>query len=212
MTLINEQAGDVLLSRALTYTVGSLAGTKNLQGNYGSGARYLRVLQSKDTEWSGIVVADGSDRFKGLTVAPGASAAGTLTLSGTQVKSQTLTVESGAAVNLTGTWLGATTVAGTFGGTGTLTGDLTLSNGATIKVNDISDPLEVSGSLTATGAITIELPEGAGKGMVITTGSKPDISGATFTTKIGGVEKKLKVTATADGLKVGFQSLLIRIR
>ena len=79
-------------------------------------------------------------------------------------------------------------------------------------MNDISDPLTVSGSLTATGAITIELPEGAEKGMVITTGSKPDISGATFTTKIGGVEKKLKVTAAADGLKVGVQSLLIRIR
>ena len=212
MTLIDEQAGDILLSSALTYTVGSLAGTKNLQGNYGSGARYMRVLQSKDTEWSGIVIADNSDRFKGLTVAPGASTAGTLTLSGTQVKAQTLTVESGAKVNLTGTWIGATTVAGTFGGTGTLTGNLTLTDGATIKVDDISDPLDVSGSLTATGAITIELPEGAGKGMIFTTGSKPDISGATFTTKVGGVERKLKVTATANGLKVGAQSLLIRIR
>ncbi len=212
VTLVNEQAGDILLSRALTYSVGSLAGTKNLQGNYGSGARYLRVIQSQDTEWSGIVVSDGQDRIKGLTVAPGASAAGTLTLSGNQVKAQTLTVEADAKVNLTGTWKGATTVAGTFGGTGTLTGNLTLTDGATIKVNDISDPLEVSGSLTATGAITIELPEGAGKCMVITTGSRPDISGATFTTKIGGVEKKLKVTATANGLKVGAQSLLIRIR
>ena len=211
VTLVNEQAGDILLSRALTYSVGSLSGTKNLQGNYGSGARYLRVIQSQDTEWGGIVVSDGQDRFKGLTVAPGATA-GTLTLSGTQVKAQTLTVESGAKVNLTGTWVGATTVAGTFGGTGTLTGNLTLTDGATIKVNDISNPLEVSGSLTATGAITIELPEGAGKGMIFTTGSKPDISGATFTTKIGGVEKKLKVTAAADGLKVGVQSLLIRIR
>ena len=211
VTLVNEQAGDILLSRALTYSVGSLSGTKNLQGNYGSGARYLRVIQSQDTEWGGIVVSDGQDRFKGLTVAPGATA-GTLTLSGTQVKAQTLTVESGAKVNLTGTWVGATTVAGTFGGTGTLTGNLTLADGATIKVNDIANPLAVSGSLTATGAITIELPEGAGKGMIFTTGSKPDITGATFTTKIGGVEKKLKVTAAADGLKVGVQSLLIRIR
>ncbi len=211
VTLVNEQAGDILLSRALTYSVGSLAGTKNLQGNYGSGARYLRVIQSQDTEWSGIVVSDGQDRFKGLTVAPGATA-GTLTLSGTQVKAQTLTVESGAKVNLTGTWVGATTVAGTFGGTGTLTGNLTLTDGATIKVNDISDPLEVSGSLTATGAITIELPEGAGKGMIFTTGSKPDITGATFTTKIGGVTKKLKVTATDIGLKVAIPGTKIIIR
>ena len=92
------------------------------------------------------------------------------------------------------------------------TGNLTLTDGATIKVNDISDPLAVSGSLTATGAITIELPEGVNKGMLIETGSKPDISGATFTVKVGGKVKNLKVTATADGLKVGLRSLLIRIR
>ena len=146
----------------------------------------------------------------GVIVDPGANSTGTLTMTATQTATSTLTVNG--SVNLTGTWVGATTVAGTFGGTGTLTGDLTLTDGATIKVNDISDLLDVSGSLTATGAITIELPEGAGKGMIFTTGSKPDISGATFTTKVGGVERKLKVTATANGLKVGAQSLLIRIR
>ena len=160
MTLIDEQRGDILLSSALTYTVGSLAGTKNLQGNYDSGARYLRVLQSKDTEWSGIVVSDNSDRFKGLMVAPGASTAGTLTLSGTQVKAQTLTVESGAKVNLTGTWKGATTVAGTFGGTGTLTGNLTLSDGATIAVNGV-EPLKVTGDVTLLGDIVIVVADDA---------------------------------------------------
>ena len=171
----------------------------------------MRVVQSQDTEWGGIVVSDGEDRFKGLTVAPGATA-GTLTLSGNQVKAQTLTVEADAKVNLTGTWVGATTVAGTFGGMGTLTGNLTLTDGATIKVNDISDPLEVSGSLTATGAITIELPEGVERGKVIATGSKPDITGATFTVKVGGVEKKLKVTATDIGLKVAIPGTKIIIR
>lgn len=47
--------------------------------------------------------------------------------------------------------------------------------------------------------------------MVIMTGSKPDISDATFSVKVGGVAKKLKVTATAEGLKVGVRALLIRI-
>ena len=191
-----------------TGVIGGLFGTKNLRTDLGGYNKVLTVKQAKDGLWRGIISA--GDRLDTLIVDPGESTTGTLTLAGTHTSDNNLTVNG--SVNLTGTWVGATTVAGTFGGTGTLTGILTLTDGATIKVDDISDPLEVSGSLTATGAITIELPEGAGKGMVITTGSKPDISGATFTTKIGGVEKKLKVTAIADGLKVGAQSLLIRIR
>ena len=210
----NLSEGLILQASGAEHVIGSLAGSGSMRsdwgGSYNVGDRSLKILQAKDTTYSGVFHSD--DRITTVTVAPGASSSGTLTLSNTQTVSNDLTVESGAKVNLTGTWVGATTVAGTFGGTGTLTGNLTLTDGATIKVNDISDPLEVSGSLTATGAITIELPEGAGKGMVITTGSKPDISGATFTTMVGGVERKLKVTATANGLKFGAQSLLIRIR
>lgn len=194
-------------------TIGSLTGSKGFRsdwGNNGEGGRYLTIKQSTDTVWDGLICVGGAHRLTGVIVDPGASSTGTLTMTATQTASSTLTVNG--SVNLTGTWVGATTVAGTFGGTGTLTGNLTLTDGATIKVDDISDPLDVSGSLTATGAITIELPEGAEKGMAIMTGSKPDISGATFTTKVGGVERKLKVTATANGLKVGAQSLLIRIR
>ena len=205
------EGGFLLKNSGAEYTIGSLAGSGYVRSDFNQGNRNLRILQAKDTTYSGVFDAN-IDRVGTVTVAPGVSTAGTLTLSGTQTASNALVIESGAKVNLTGMWVGATTVAGTFGGTGTLTGDLTLSNGATIKVDDISDPLDVSGSLTATGDITIELPEGAGKGMIFTTGSKPDISGATFTTKVGGVERKLKVTATANGLKVGAQSLLIRIR
>ena len=146
VTLVNEQAGDILLSRALTYTVGSLSGSKNFQGNYGSGNRYLNVIQSKDTEWSGKVVNDGSSRFAGLKL--DASSTGTLTLSGTASQNVALEV-NGGAVNLTGTWVGATTVAGTFGGTGTLTGNLTFSDGATFKAfSTDSDGLSVSGTVT----------------------------------------------------------------
>ena len=205
------EGGFLLKNSGAEYTIGSFAGSGYVRSDWNQGDRNLRILQARDTTYSGVFDA-GIDRVGTVTVAPGVSTAGTLTLSARQTASNALAVESGAAVNLTGTWVGATTVAGTIGGTGTLTGDLTLTDGATLKVNDISDLLDVSGSLTATGAITIELPEGAEKGMVITTGSKPDISGATFATKIGGVEKKLKVTAAADGLKVGVQSLLIRIR
>ena len=80
---------------------------------------------------------DYYDRFKGFIVAPGVSGAGTLTRSGTQPQSRVLTVEAGAKVNLTGTWVGPVTVAGTLGGTGTITGDLTLSDGAELVVDDM---------------------------------------------------------------------------
>ena len=212
MIVQTELGGGFLLKNSgAEYTIGSFAGSGYVRSDFNPGDRNLRILQAKDTTYSGVFDAN-IDRVGTVTVAPGVSTAGTLTLSARQTASNALVVESGAAVNLTGTWVGDATVAGTFGGTGTLTGNLTLTNSATIKVDDISDSLDVSGSLTATGAITIELPEGANKGMLITTGSKPNISGATFTTTIGGVEKKLKVTATANGLKVGLQSLLIRIR
>ncbi len=158
VTLVNEQSGDILLSRALTYTVGSLSGSKNFQGNYGSGNRYLNVIQSKDTEWSGKVVDDGYSRFAGLKL--DASSTGTLTLSGTASQNVALDV-NGGAVNLTGTWKGATTVAGTFGGTGTLTGDLTFSEGATFKAfaADDEDGLVVSGTVgyPAEGKVTVDV-------------------------------------------------------
>lgn len=190
MTVENEQAGDLLLSRALTYTIGSFAGSKNLQGNYGSGDRYLRVLQAKDTEWSGSIIYDYYDRFKGFIVAPGVSGVGTLTLSGTQPQSRGLTVEAGAKVNLTGTWVGATTVAGTLGGTGTITGDLTLSDGAALNIVDLDTPLKVSGNFSATGTIEVHLPAGADlshlKTILSATGTI-DAGSATFlVTSIGG--------------------------
>ena len=197
--------------------IGSLAGSKNIRSdwaNNGVDGRILTVTQSKDTEWQGKFVANRITQFN--VIAPATGTPGTLTLSGTQTLTDVgmpIPLNVSGSVNLTGTWVGATTVAGTFGGTGTLTGNLTLTDGATIKVNDISDPLEVSGSLTATGAITIELPEGTKEGMVMTTGSAPTISGATFTVKVEGEEKKFKVKAVNNGLKVSsLPPLVIRIR
>ena len=191
MTLENEQAGDILLSRALTYAIGSLSGSKNFQGNYGSGGRRLRVLQAKDTEWSGSIIYDWDDRFKELIVAPGVSGAGTLTLSGYNTnKTTALTVETGAKVKLTGAWQGATTVAGTLGGTGTITGDLTLSGGATLNVVDVNNPLKVTGNFSATGTIEVHLPAGADlshlKTLLSVTGTI-DIDSATFlVAEVGG--------------------------
>ena len=207
MTVDNRLTAGILHRiPGLEITIGSLAGDGYLRSDWSgtSSDRDLRVLQAKDTTWSGKFWTTNPHRFRSLIVAPGATSSGTLTISATHeaAESTGLTVESGAKVNLTGTWVGATTVAGTLGGTGTITGDVTLSEGATLKVNDLADPLTVTGAFTVTGAVTIELPEGASLGTVVKTTSKPDISGAKFTVKVGGVAKTLKVSATANGLAV----------
>ena len=210
MVLIDEQTDGILLSRAQTYTTGSLAGSKKIQGNYGSGDRYLRVLQAKDTEWSGIINPDGYSRFKGLIVAPGVSTNGTLTLSGTQTQSAALTVESGAKVNLTGTWVGATTVNGTISGTGTVNGALTLANGSTLAANT-SDPLKVS-SLTTTGTVTISLADSDfGKDFIRYTGTI-DTTGTTFAFTVNGAPTRLTVIKTDGGLKAVLPGLRIILR
>ena len=193
MTLMNEQAGDLLLSRAQTYTVGSFAGSKNLQGNYGTGDRYLRVLQAKDTEWSGKIKDDttyGAARFKGLIVAPGtgSSPTGTLTLAGTQTQSATLTVEAGAKVNITGKWKGSVTVAGSLSGTGTVDGAVTLSDGAALRVGDMSDGLAVTSLAIAEGGkISVYLPAGATAGEKFLTGLVTIPANATFRVYVNGV-------------------------
>ena len=147
----------------LEVTIGSLSGSGQMRSDWdGSGStgdRDLRILQAKDTTYSGLF-ASSNDRIDEVYVAPGASTAGTLTLSGAQTASNGLIVETGASVNLTGTWVGATTVAGTFGGTGTLTGDLTFSDGATFKVFATDDNgLAVSGTVTcpAEGKVTVDV-------------------------------------------------------
>lgn len=215
MTLINERQNDILLSRALTYTIGSLAGTKNFQGNYGNGNRYLRILQAKDTEWSGLNNPDAYSRLAGFIVAPGASTAGTLTLSGKQTQRATLTVESGAKVNLTGTWVGATTVAGTLGGKGAITGDLTLSDGATLKVNDINDTLDVTGALTASsGTVTVDLPAGTStqSGVKIISATGTITTGAKFKVTIDGEKTSLRVIKKSGFLKAVLPGLKIILR
>ena len=118
-------------------------------------------------------------------------------------------------MNLTGTWKGATAVAGTIGGTGTITGDVTLSDGSTIKVNDISDLLSVSGALTAnSGTITVDLPAGTPTdvGTVFLNVEGQITLGALFNVTIDGSPTRLKVFKTAAGLKAAPIPFSIKIR
>jgi hypothetical protein len=149
--------------------IGSLSGSGSVRGDYNwvngeNAKRILRIRQSKDTEWSGIIGA-GSERFEKVSVAPGESSAGTLTLSGTAQNSVALEVEERAKVNVTGKWKGNVTVSSgsVLSGTGTIEGSLTLSDGAILRANNESEtPLKVNGSVTASDGATvnIEIPEG----------------------------------------------------
>ncbi len=218
MTLLNEQSGNILLSRSTTYTVGSLAGSCNFEGNYGSGDRYLRVLQARDTEWSGKIKDDNDSwghRFKGLKVAPGATSSGTLTLSGTQTYSCTLTVETNASVNLVGTWVGPVDAAGSLGGTGTVSGNVSFSDGATLDVGDVANTLDVAGDLVATGTISVRLPAGTSSSEGITLISATgaiDVSGAKFRVYIGDVPCGLRVRLVEGGLRASAPAMALRFR
>ena len=164
MTLVNEQSGDILLSRAATYNIGSLSGSKNFQGNYGNGNRYLNILQDKDTEWSGKVSNDAYSRLAGVTI--NSSSTGTLTLSGTATQSVPLTI-AGGSVKITGKWKGATSVTGSlaFGGAnGTrIEGAVTTASGSTLDVTHFTQgtAAPISGALTLDADTTIRLPAGA---------------------------------------------------
>ena len=158
----NNLSAGLILTTQGENIIGSLAGSGSMRSDWGGtqnvGDRTLKILQAKDTTYSGVFHSD--DRITTVTVAPGTTTAGTLTLSNTQTVSNDLAVESGAAVNLTGTWKGATTVAGTFGGTGTLTGNLTFSTGSTFKAFALDENgLSVSGSITypASGTVTVDV-------------------------------------------------------
>lgn len=139
----NLSAGLILTSAGGVDTIGSLAGSGVIRCDLDVADRDLRILQSTNTVYSGVFESSIA-----VKVAPGASSSGMLTLSGVQTASNSLEVESGAAVRLTGAWVGGVDVAGTFGGTGTVDGNLAFDTGSIFKVFAASDDnLRVIGAL-----------------------------------------------------------------
>ena len=212
MTVDNRlTAGFLHRIPGLEITIGSLAGDGYLRSDWGgsAGDRDLRILQAKDTTWSGNFWASNPHRFRSLIVAPGATTSGTLTISATHVAAEStgLAVESGAAVNLTGTWVGATTVAGTIGGTGTLTGNLTFNAGSTFKAfASDENGLSVSGSITypASGTVTVDvsaLGTPAAKVVLLTATSESDIDLSKFALA-DGTDPKCKLAKEGATLVV----------
>ena len=165
LILKNEQASGLLLKNGgATYTVGSISGSKNFRADWtsGSAARTLKVLQAKDTTWSGLIHTDGESRLGTLEVAPGVSASGTLTLSGAQTQTAALVVDADAKVKVTGTWKGATSVSGSLalGGTGKIDGAVTTAAGSVLDYADATGASHITGALTLDADTTIKFPAG----------------------------------------------------
>ncbi len=135
--------------------VGSISGSKNLRTDLGDTGKTFTVKQANDGVWEGSFHG-GWDGLEKFVVQGGDATTGTLTLAGTtepdgsNTYNDKLEVAESGSVNLTGSWIGDTTVNGEFGGTGSITGALTLNAGSTFKV-------WATGGLTATGVLT--LPE-----------------------------------------------------
>lgn len=91
-----------------TITIGSLSGAGLIRTDANNGDRTIKIVQAKNTEWSGAFNA--GDRVKAIIVtgADGATEK-TLTLSGTQTHNNDLLIESAGSVKLTGTWIATTT-------------------------------------------------------------------------------------------------------
>lgn len=151
LTVKIELAGGLIITMNDETAIGNLAGSKNIRSDWDAYHKTLTVTQSKDTTWEGKFTNNRIDTFK-VT-----GSGGTLTLTGTHDISIAAQIESTGKVNLTGTWVGATTVAGTFGGTGTLQGSLTFSDGATFKAG--ASALTVTGTVTTpdSGSVTVDV-------------------------------------------------------
>ena len=234
LTIKNEQIAGLVIppntrledgTKNYVCEIGSFAGSKNLRGDYnwtgeGNSIRSLRIKQSKDTEWSGIV-KEGAERVGEISVAPGELRAGTLTLSGTAQNNVRLKVESGARVKITGKWKGNVTVGGTLSGTGEVEGAVSFGDGSSIVVStleDFNDPLMVT-SADFAGTVTLDLPEGTTSGTVLqATGTGGEQSSVHFIVKTGGKVRSgvpVSIRPNANGgsdVRVNLMRFFIRIR
>ena len=213
MTLDNCAGNGIVMPKgSITNTIGSLKGAKYVRSDLDTGSmRDMGIVQSVDTEWSGIFPNSWLDKIDTVHIFPGTDGrSGTLTLSGTQIQTNSLHVASGAAAKLTGKWIGDVTSEGTLGGTGDIEGDVVLGDGSVLRVDDPSDLLLVDGMLTVSGNLTVRFASEAdfnsanGKNVVRALDGVL-MSDATFSVTVGGVELpqgRFKIEQVGDGLKL----------
>ncbi len=207
MVCENNLSAGLILTTQGENTIGSLAGSGSIRSDWGGSwnvaSRSLNILQSKDTEYSGVFHSD--DRISTVTVSPGVASSGTLTLSGTQTVSNDLIVAAGAKVDISGKWIGAVesngglqlsggvitgnaSIGGDLYGSGTIDGNLQLGNGSVVNISAYGDILHVNGDIAMAGEVVFALPSGSpveyGEGLIECDG-EIDFSSATVKVKIG---------------------------
>lgn len=226
MLLDNELGAGLLLSvKQAAYTVGSLSGTGDIRSDWSTSGddrfRSLTVQQGVNATWSGVF--RNADCISTVTVGPGTSGAtGTLTIAGDQLAynethdgmshSNDLSVVTGGSVAITGNWVGPVSVEGALGGTGTIDGNVVLTNGATLVTSgDGSSLLRITGTLSVHDNLTIQLPAGydlaanTGRLLVNTYVRAAAAEASTFTIKIGDdvvSPQRYRISATTGGLRL----------
>ena len=153
-------------------TIGTLSGTGNFRCDFDStnaGDRELTVKQAANSTWSGRPRTAGTHLVGfNITAADGATEK-TLTYSGTTMtETMPLNIAANGSFNLTGTWKGDTTVAGTFACSGTLVGNLTAQRGSTLDFSEATSEARISGALTLASGTTLKFDAANGTAAPLT--------------------------------------------
>lgn len=179
-TIVNLAKGMII--QAGSYTFANLSGSGTIRTDWGGSAndRSATAYMTKNTTWSGGIYEDGTGRFNTFTVA-GLGETKTLTYTGTSTsQAGALTVDASGSMKMDGTWQAKNAVAinGEFGGSGSITGNGTITVGVGAKIR--ADWSGANGPVTLFTAPTM----GALVDVVateVTAGNKIKLFNGTFT-------------------------------
>lgn len=212
----NLGMGLILPEPSMAYQIGSLSGTGAFRVDFGNGTRSLEIIQSKDTVYSGGMIADyQSARLSDFFLS--GKNGGKLTYTGRTTVAKPLTIKNGGWLNLTGSWTGAITVqaGGSLGGAGTIGGGVTLNADATLDMTGLN-PLTVEGTVTlpAAAKIKVILPEKVGTDLKIlsaTTFAVTEMPSAdVYIEGIADSVQTAKLEARPDGLYLCMKQIYTR--
>ncbi len=216
---VEQEGGLIIQNFTGIIDVGALSGSKGFRSDYGGSngdtTRCLRATQYRNTTWSGnFVCGSTSDRIGTFYVAGGENATEkTLTMAGDYTgANNVLNVETTGSVKLTGSWKGNVTVAGEFGGSGSVTGasTITIANGAKVRAD--WGAVELNVAPTFGGAFTVTRPASGDKIITLTNAAEKYID--VDVTVEGEDEKDYILEQKTDGIylvEVGEDGIVINV-
>ena len=152
-------AAGIVMTDTATNTIGTLSGSGLLRSDWSGTknvqARYVRIIQARDSTWGGGFQSS-DQRIKELRVC-GAEGAGakTLAISGSSNRqSCPLAVDATGSVDMGGTWTGNVTNEGRLSGTGQLAGSITFVEGSVYAAASAAQK-NVTGTISGSAAIEL---------------------------------------------------------